>query len=89
MGFALYDVNGYLGDVATARGLGDLYKAVTDPAVNEFFDNGHSTRLSEVMSGLTEVGRGEGDVAETARGLIDLIRKAEEVIILSDGLLDT
>lgn len=88
MGYYLYDANGYVGDVASGGGLADLRNHVAGrkDAVGQFFSEGHADP-KKLLAGLEAVEKPEDHgVAKTLKNLIRLVKKCDEIAILTDGV---
>jgi hypothetical protein len=81
------DVNGYLGDAASNGGWADFTKwarAQGDPALTKLADEGwaEAPALMAALAGH----RATGTVDLTRLGLLTLARKAEDILLVSDGV---
>ena len=85
MGFCLYDVNGYVGDVGTAQGWDDLcaYLATSGSKMGrELARRGFTVAGNDLFD--LEPPQQE-DVRSTFENLRELAKKCSELLIVSDG----
>jgi len=89
MGYYLYDVNGYVGDLASNYGLTLMStyvrKVANEPQVKKFFEEGHSPVTKELIAGFKAIHSPDKDIADTIDNLVSLLVKCDTVAIISDG----
>ncbi|MDD5053429.1 MAG: hypothetical protein PHO27_11910 [Sulfuricurvum sp.] len=90
MSFYLYDSNGYVGDVASNKGLSDLAayirKHPDTEELEKLFEEGTILKTDHLMEELQLLGTPRNrSVAETLSNLIDLITEAEDVLIITQN----
>ena len=87
MSYYAADANGYVGDVASNGGWADFTKwarTQNDPTLTKLADEG----WAEAPALLTALAahKATGTVDSTRLGLITLARKAEDILLVSDGV---
>lgn len=88
MSYFCADVNGYLGDVASINGLRVFRMwAQRHPVVTAFLDDGYTTDVAGLVSTLDNA-VATGDAESTRQELLAYARKADRVLIVSDGATD-
>jgi len=90
MSFYLYDSNGYIGDVASNRGLDDLAIYIRQhpdtEELEKLFDDGSVLKTDHLLEELELLGTPKNqDIADTLSNLQVLIEKAEDVIIITQN----
>lgn len=89
MSYQLYDVNGYVGDLATTSGLQELREFVekTDnEVVFAFLRIGAGLMTKELIDGIKNLKPREANVRETVENLAKMIGSCRLIAIISDGL---
>lgn len=86
LSYVLYDSHGYLADGPSIKGLEDLYEWAPDD-VRTFIEDGHTTDLDKLIASL-DGGTAEDDVESSRMALLESARKAKDVLILNDGVMD-
>lgn len=90
MGFYLYDVNGYVGDVASNQGL-RLLMEFLDKFGNEelrsLSKKGYTDNPKEASEALTKLISEDGDIQATIDNLSMLLARSEEIGIISNGIV--
>jgi len=86
----LYDVKGYVGDLATNSGLSELSKFAlshTDNAqVKKLFRLGRATDIEKLKAGLEELTGASKSVKATIDNLLKLLDKCDKIAIISNGM---
>jgi ribonuclease J len=89
MGYYLYDVRGYVGDVASNHGLtlmsGYARKVSDEPQVKKFLEEGLAPITKELIAGFKAIHSTDKDIANTIDNLVELLAKCDTVAIISDG----
>ena len=92
MSYQLYDVNGYVGDIATNKGMQDFEEWAgtlkNKDAVNSFLKKGMHIDPISLAEALDEVDPDDETVATTHENLMFLLKKCKEITIINDGLND-
>lgn len=89
MSYYLFDVNGYVGDLASIRGLRELREVLSEKGkeIDVFLDEGCSEKLLVLREELLSIDKPDNkDVASTLKNLLFLIKKCTDIAIISDGL---
>jgi len=79
-----------LGQFATNKGYADLIEAAQGlPVLEDFFENGETERVPEVVTALRVMAHvtDDSDIKTTARGLADLI-KGQKSVMVTDGMVE-
>ncbi len=86
MSFYAYDVNGYVGDVASVGGLRQFasWARSLGGAAEKFVDEGYTHDPAALQKQLSTA-KATGDDETVRENLAKLAGKAEECLILSDG----
>lgn len=91
MAFYVYDANGYVGDLATVSGLA-AFESYVDETANDdlvlqsLFEEGWSPADDDLKEALEALPRsGDADVNEVLDSFISLVKKCDEVLIISMG----
>lgn len=92
MSWYIYDSSGYIGDLASNRGLKDLsdyIKKVGEPKLKSLFDDGW-TRTGTTLNDNLEIIPMSGivPVDKTLEHFKELLLKCQDVVIITDGALD-
>jgi hypothetical protein len=90
MSFYIYDSKGYVGDLASNKGLNDLAiyirKHPDTEELEKLFEEGSILKTDHLMKELSWLGTPKNqDIADTLSNLISLIEKAEDVIIITQN----
>lgn len=89
MSYVLLDSNGYLAEGPSVQGLEDLATwAGSNTAVGEFIDEGFTQNLDALIASLENCGA-QGSVDVSRKALLDSAKSAEDVLIISDGIVDS
>ena len=88
MGYCVYDVDGYVGDLASNKGLSDLAEYIKKhPDLDELetlFEKGSILKNDDLLKELDLVGiPKDEDIAETLSNLKELAKKASHIVILT------
>ncbi|MGA2917946.1 hypothetical protein [Methanoregula sp.] len=88
MTYYIYDVNGYVGDLASSRGLYGLKEALQGRggALEELFENGCIEDINGVIAELKGAKNKNTDVAKTICNLRALVKRCDSIIIITDGV---
>ena len=87
MSFYAYDANGYLGDVASIGGwtaFGE-WAMPKGGEVLRLIRQGTSTDLARLSDQLSDLYSPDSDVESVRVELLGLVRKAEELLIITEG----
>jgi hypothetical protein len=88
MGWYIFDSNGYVGDLASNRGLIEMRENLSGKSgvIDDFFENGCSEELKTLATELQNVKLPRNkDIAETITNLASLVGKCDTIAIISDG----
>ncbi len=89
MGYYLYDAIGYVGDLASISGLGQLHKYVAEAsdaaAVRDFLDEGYSPITDELIDGFRILRPEDPEIATTIDNLVQMLARCDTIAIISDG----
>jgi hypothetical protein len=88
MGYYIYDVNGYVGDLATTFGLDAFEKYVgdDDPVLGALFELGWSPVDGDLTASLDAIPKSDDpDIEEIRQAFIELAKKCDSALIISDG----
>jgi len=89
MGYYLYDAIGYVGDLASIAGLGQLYEYVAEAsdvaAVRDFLDEGCAPITEELIDGFRSLRPEDPEVATVIDNLIQMLARCDTIAIISDG----
>ena len=89
MSYSLYDIGGWVGDIATSKGLADLTERMKkEKTVSSLFHFGWTSEPEKIAHALSKITVRKRDVKLTVDNLIDLLNKCKEVAVISDGLND-
>jgi ribonuclease D len=88
MGFYIYDSNGYVGDLASNKGLDDLSvfirKYSDGDELNSLFENGHVLKTEHLLEEIKRIGiPKDPDIRDTLKNLKTLIKKSSDVVIIT------
>lgn len=89
MSYYLYDINGYLGDLATNTGLQDLSEFIEmkgNKATNGLIELGSSLITDDLVNGLKALVPEEASIRATLKSLIAMVNRAELVVIINNGI---
>lgn len=89
MSYQLYDVNGYVGDLATTTGLQDLSDFIMKKgtkAPKGLMELGSSLITTDLVNGLKMLAPEEASVKTTLKNLVSMVNKAELVVIINNGI---
>lgn len=89
MSYQLYDVNGYLGDMATTTGLRDLREFIEtkgNKATKGLMELGSSLITDDLIAGLKALVPEDAEVRTTLKNLVSMVNKAELVVIINNGI---
>ena len=90
MSYFVADVNGFVGDLASGGGLHRLYEWMerqSAPLIQQLLEQGFTSRPADAASALEEAaGDTEGEPEGSARRLARLLRRCEEIGIITDGV---
>jgi hypothetical protein len=90
MGYYLYDVNGYVGDVASNNGLmrmsNHVLSATDSVAVRKLFQEGNSLVTPQLIVELKAVSCADKRIRDTILNLTKLLAKCDTIAIISDGM---
>ena len=90
MGWYLYDSDGYVGDLASGKGLAYLrtfsLDSNTSPVVKAFFKKGYSKSTSALQSEFKLLCSPDPTVNETIQNLVELLGKCKNIAIISNGV---
>jgi len=89
MSYAVYDANGYVGDMASGGGLKELREhAVTtdNEALKTFVDDGYAD--PDTLAKAITLPVGESELGDTLKNLKELAGKCELIMIISNGIED-
>lgn len=85
----LANEKGYVGDLATTAGLSDLYaylRKVGGAAAEELIEHGYCVTPGELLEALALADPPNGPaVRETVRNLVRMLKRCEDVAIVSNG----
>lgn len=90
MSYVLYDINGYVADVASVCGYDDLYQFVKKqagvPYLKTFMDNGETEQQTAVISDIAFILPKCTDltIKPTLSALSDSLKKAQGIAIVSE-----
>ena len=91
MSYYLYDINGYVGDLASAHGLklmADFALAESDSkTVKRFFIEGQAPNTPGLIDGIKALSAGDQGIQITLDNLVVLLGKSKEMAIITDGLM--
>lgn len=85
-----FDSEGYIGDVATAKGwadLAELLRAKGNDLLQAFADDGHSVDPQALSETLSQLDGLPDDLSSITNQLVELARSAKDVLIVSDGVV--
>lgn len=88
MGYYLYDSRGYLDDGPSTRGLEDLHawaRMEPVPQLLSFINEGQTRDIDQLVKALNVAYADDASVESSRIALLAAARKAEDVLILSDG----
>ena len=89
MTYYVYDSKGYIGDLASGKGLSDLrifsLQASKDPEVKAFFNKGISKSPLKLQSEFKALNSSNASINETIQNLIEMLGKCKDVAIISNG----
>lgn len=91
MSYALYDEDGFVGDVATVGGLRELRTVAFEQgndAVVGLFEMGAAFLTDELIDGLKLLKPRKATVKKTLENLIRLVDKSDLLVIISGGESD-
>ena len=88
MGFALFDDEGYVADVATSGGWAEFAEdgAGTGSELDSFINDGWSENLDTLRADLAKVETSSADTEDVLKGLKEAVDHAKGFVILSDGV---
>mgnify|MGYP001617563902 CR=1 FL=1 len=89
MSVQLYDINGFIGDLATAKGLWDLHGAVMHTGGKEargLFVLGTALVSDLLIRDLEKVTSSNPSIRATLVGLVALVKQADTIVIINNGL---
>ena len=90
MTWYLFDSNGYVGDLATIKGLADLRTFILRTSKNhyvkDFFNQGYSTHMVELQKEFKQLHSPNTSINNTMQNLVELLGKCEDVAIINDGI---
>ena len=86
MSYSIYDVNGYVDDLASNNGFMQLSRAIPAGPVKELFDTGEAEITPEILEAIKAVpAPADSIVAGTLENFKQVAAKCEGIIIISDG----
>jgi|AP45_3_1055517.scaffolds.fasta_scaffold180115_2 hypothetical protein len=85
MSYYFFDVDGYVSDGPSSHGLLILHEELDGPAAKELLVDGWTERLDDLDKELVRALKDTDETAEIAL-LQKTVRRASEILILSDGL---
>jgi len=88
--YALYDSRGCRGDVFSISGRTELeeWAEKTDnKVILAFLEEGHA-HPEDVVEAIGENPQGPPSVVETLRNLTKLAKESQDIVIISDGIMD-
>lgn len=91
MSYQLYDIDGYVGDIATTLGLEELHIEVnvekTHVLLAEFIKQGASFVTEELLEDISDFldNQSEDSVIKTTANLISLLRKSRLVAFITNN----
>jgi hypothetical protein len=92
MSFAIYDVNGFVGDLATNTGMAELARFIEAqeemPDAKEFIKKGAALITDFLVGDFQDMEPKKETVQQTITNFLELVEKADTVVIISDGLND-
>ena len=85
MTFYLYDSQGYVGDLASIRGLYELreFLCETDPFYRPFFDYGYTSDIARLALALSVTESDDEIIDETLVNLRDLLTRCRDIAIIN------
>jgi hypothetical protein len=87
MTYFVCDSDGFVGDLATTRGLEDLMVALgTEGIYGDLFDNGCTEDLESLITALESASSTDNYVDSTIKNLLGLVKKCSDIIIITDGV---
>lgn len=90
MSYYLYDSNGYLGDLATITGLRELNQYLlkqNNKALSAFVNNGEIPLGKSFVEAIAELPlSGNRDIDNTITNLKSMVAKAQDIVIITDGV---
>ena len=90
MSYMIYDVNGYVGDLASNKGYSDLVQFITvldNEVLGELINNGCADITELLVEQVKNIPATKFfDINDTVENLKTLIDKCEDVIIITDGV---
>jgi hypothetical protein len=87
MSYCIYDVNGYVGDLASNKGLNDLWTFLEGKGkqIDLLIKDGTVNVSKELIKELAKLSATEASIAITLDNLRTLVKKCKDVIIVTDG----
>jgi hypothetical protein len=86
MTYFVCDINGFVGDLATTRGLEELILALGREGVyRDLFDDGCTEDLEALIKALESESSPDTFVNSTIKNLFSLAKKCSDIIIITDG----
>jgi len=85
MSYAIYDSDGFVGDLASNYGLEQLDEFLSSRSSNleKFFEQGYSESIEELKSDLKGEASDNVAINETINNLRSLIKKCKDIVIIS------
>ena len=86
MSYCIYDVNGYVGDLASNQGLDDLWTFLEGKSkqIDLLIKDGTVNVSKELIKELAKVSATEAGIATTLDNLRTLVKKCQDVVIVSE-----
>lgn len=92
MTYFVADADGFVGDLASGGGLHVLYRWMErqlEPLIRELLEKGSTSRPGETAEALERAaGNRKGEAQDSARRLARLLRRCEEIGIITDGVVE-
>jgi hypothetical protein len=87
MSYCIYDVNGYVGDLASNKGLDDLWTFLEGKGkqIDLLIKDGTVNVSKELLKELAKLSATEASIAITLDNLRTLVKKCQDVVIVTDG----
>jgi hypothetical protein len=87
MSYYIYDVNGYVGDLASNKGLNDLWTFLEGKGkkIDILIKDGTVDVSDELIKELAKLSVTKPSVASTLDNLRTLVKKCQDIVIVTDG----
>ena len=87
MSYCIYDVNGYVGDLASNKGLDALWTFLEGKGkqIDLLIKDGTVNVSKELLKELAKLSATEASIAITLDNLRTLVKKCKDVVIVTDG----